>query len=125
MNIAPFVRYLVALPLVVALVLFTIAHREAVEIVWSPFHAPIAMPLYLVVLVFLAIGFILGAFILWLGMLPVFSERRKYRKKVEALEKDLNESNEKLIAELSRQAEERKEKQNREDSRITVHSDGY
>jgi len=99
-------RWIIAFPVILAVLLFALAHPELVEVSWSPFHEALELPLYFVMLFFLTIGFLLGAFIAWINFLPAFAERRAQKRKIKALEKDLNESKEKLIEALSRKREE-------------------
>jgi len=101
-----FFRWILALPIIVGVVLFALAHPEPVEVSLTPFNEPKSLPLYFVVILFLGIGFLLGAFVAWIGMIPVWKDRRSQRKTIRKLEQDLNEANEKLINELSRQRDE-------------------
>lgn len=96
-----FIKWILAIPLIVGTVLFALAHPTLVSITWNPFKPPIELPLYFVSLCFLGIGFVLGAFITWLGMARIRYERRQQRKKIKKLEKDIHAANEKMMAALS------------------------
>ena len=100
-------RWIVALPLIVGAVLFALAHPDPVSVTWNPFEEAVQLPLYFVALAFLGIGFLLGAFIAWLGMGKVRRERRQQRKTIKKLEKDINAANEKMIETLSKMKPER------------------
>lgn len=97
-----FIRWIIALPLIVGAVLFALAHPDPVTITWNPFEEAIELPLYFVALAFLGIGFLLGVFVAWLGMGKVRKERRQQRKTIKKLEKDINIANEKMIETLSK-----------------------
>ena len=96
-----FLRWIIALPIIVGAVLFALAHGEVVTVTWNPFEAPIELPLYFVALVFLGMGFILGAFTAWMSMGKVRKERRQQKKKIKQLEKDINAANEKVMETLA------------------------
>ncbi|MEM8832948.1 MAG: LapA family protein [Pseudomonadota bacterium] len=99
-------RWIIAFPIIVGVLIFALAHPDLVTVTWSPLHDSFKLPLYFVVLIFLAIGFLLGAFIAWINFLPAFSEKRALKKRVKSLEKDLNESKEKLIEALSKKRDD-------------------
>lgn len=85
-------RWIIALPFIIGAVLFALAHPEKVSVTLNPLQAPVELPLYFVALLFLGIGFILGALVAWLGMSQNRKERRQYKKEVKTLTKE----NEKL-----------------------------
>ncbi|MCI5061030.1 MAG: LapA family protein [Alphaproteobacteria bacterium] len=95
-------RWILALPLIVGAVLFALAHPTPVPVTWNPFEPAIDLPLYFVALSFFGVGFILGAFISWLGMGKVRKERRQQRKQIKKLEKDIHAANEKMMETLSK-----------------------
>jgi uncharacterized integral membrane protein len=97
-----FIRWIIALPIIVGAVLFALAHPDPVMITWNPFQEPVELPLYFVVFAFLGIGFLLGAFMAWMGMSRVRSERRQQKKTIRQLEKDINEANEKVMETLAK-----------------------
>ena len=97
-----FIRWIIALPIIVGAILFALAHPDPVTVTWNPLQEPIELPLYFVVFMFLGIGFLLGAFMSWVGMSGVRTDRRQQRKTIRKLEKDINEANEKLIETLAK-----------------------
>jgi len=97
-----FLKWLITLPFIVGAVLFALANPDIVTITWSPFHDPLSLPLYFVVLAFLGLGFLLGAFMAWIGMGKTRSDRRRLRRENKQLAKDINEANDKLTAELAK-----------------------
>ncbi|HPD82531.1 MAG: LapA family protein [Alphaproteobacteria bacterium] len=96
-------RWIIALPIIVGAVLFAVANPDPVTLTWSPFHKPTELPLYFVVLAFLGAGFLLGAFMAWLGMGKTRAERRRLKRENKQMEKDINEANEKLTESLAQQ----------------------
>lgn len=82
------VKWIFALPFIVGAVLFALAHPTPVVLTYSPFAEPIELPLYFVALLFLGIGFLLGAFMAWLGMGDTRKQKRAYKKEVKLLNKD-------------------------------------
>lgn len=92
-----FLRWIVAVPIIVAAVLFAIAHPQPVDFVWSPVNAPVTIPLFALALGLCALGFVLGALATWLGMGKIRQDRRAQKKTIKTLEKDLAAANENLI----------------------------
>lgn len=81
-------RWIIALPFIVGAVLFALSNSETVLLTYSPFHDPKEFPLYFIGLTFLGIGFLLGAFMAWIGMGQVRKDRRVLKKEVKALTKE-------------------------------------
>ncbi len=96
-------RWILALPIIVGAVLFALANPTIVSITYSPLHAPKELPVYFIGLSFLGTGFLFGAFMAWVGMSKTRVERRRLKKEVRQLEKDINDANENLTAALAKQ----------------------
>ncbi len=96
-------RWLLTLPIILLVVLFALANPAPTSFTWSPFHEPTTLPLYFIVVTFLCLGFLIGALIAWIGMLPNWQAKRDLKKENAKLEKDLKIANEKLIEELSKE----------------------
>lgn len=86
------IRWIVSLLVAVAAILFAVANREAASVVWSPLHAPVELPLFVWVLGGTLIGFVLGGFMVWLNGAAVRRERRRQRKIIRTLEKELDDT---------------------------------
>ena len=82
-------RWILALPFIAGAVWFALAHPQSVSVMVNPVKDPIELPLYFVVLLFLAIGFIFGAFMAWIGMGKTRQERRAFKKEVKNLNKEI------------------------------------
>lgn len=68
---------------------FAVANSAPVPVTWSPFHPDMTMPLSLVCLAALVIGFVAGSFIVWIDHFPIRRERRKQQKTIRKLEREL------------------------------------
>jgi hypothetical protein len=97
MNMMKILKWLAALPIIVAAVLFALAHAQPVEFYWSPVNDPLILPLYALALGLCAIGFILGALATWLGMGHLRHDRRVQKKTIKQLEKELAAANENIL----------------------------
>lgn len=75
------------------LVAFAVFNRQNVAFVYSPFHDPLELPLYLIALGLMGIGFIAGGAAVWLNMAGLRRARRQQRKTIKALEKELETAN--------------------------------
>jgi uncharacterized integral membrane protein len=82
-------RAFVSAIVMVLAVVFAVENRQPVQLVWSPFSDPVSVPLFLVGLGSLGIGFIAGAMLLWLRGLSGRLALRRQRRRIEALERDL------------------------------------
>lgn len=83
-----FLRFLLLLGVVTGALLFAVAHRTPVDFIFSPFHEPITLPLYILGLGLLAGGFIMGMLAAWLGMYSVRRALRQNQKALKSLQKE-------------------------------------
>jgi len=74
----------------VCAILFAIANREAVPVVWSPAHDPVTLPACFLGLGGAAVGFLLGCGMVWLNNSATRRERRQQRKTIRSLERQLD-----------------------------------
>ena len=96
-------KWILTLPFIVGAVLFALANPQIIDLQWTPFNQPITLPLYFIVLFFLAMGFFMGAFMAWIGMSKTRQERRQFKKENKQLERDINDANKKLTEALALQ----------------------
>ena len=82
-------RWTLSLIVTALVLLFAIANRADVPLVWSPVHKPIDVPLCAAVLGGAALGFLFGAVFVWLTGGPLRAEHRRHKKKVVELERQL------------------------------------
>jgi uncharacterized integral membrane protein len=59
--------FIVTLPITLVVLIFALSNREAVGLTFWPFDAIIDLPIYLVVLGGVLLGFLLGGLIAWLA----------------------------------------------------------
>ncbi|MCB1720971.1 MAG: LapA family protein [Alphaproteobacteria bacterium] len=84
-----FIRAIFGFIIAIALVAFAVSNRQNIALNYSPVHDPLEIPLYLLTLLFMALGFIFGALIMWLNTAPTRRRSRQQRKTIKALEKEL------------------------------------
>ena len=85
-----FLRWLIALPLIVIIVYFAFSNPQIVTLTWSPFHQKIETALYIIALTFFTIGIFIGIITSWFTTGGVRKERRHLKKQYKILEKELN-----------------------------------
>jgi len=85
-----FLSWTVLALVAVVLILFAVSNRETVSIGLWPLPALVAMPLYLVVLGTLVVGFVVGEFVAWIGGWRWRREARRSRDRIAMLERELD-----------------------------------
>lgn len=60
-------RWILTLPLAIILVVFAINNRHIIEVNLWPFYLTIQWPLYVFLYISLIIGFLSGAFLIWIS----------------------------------------------------------
>ena len=83
------IHWLVTAPLALVLVVFAVSNREMVSVTFWPTPFEIDAPLYLVALVALLIGFLLGELTAWINGGKKRREAREKSKRVRGLEGEL------------------------------------
>ncbi len=73
-------------------VVFAVSNRAVVALALFPLPAEIQAPLYLVVIVAVALGFIIGALVAWLGAGKHRRESRHLRRRIDRLQRDMSKS---------------------------------
>jgi putative membrane protein len=68
---------------------FAVSNRDLVELTFWPLPVAYELPLYLVVLVTLVLGFVIGRLTAWLGHLGTKRDRRRLAKHAQRLEAEL------------------------------------
>lgn len=84
------IRWILGVVLTVVFVIFAIANRQDVSVTWHPLWDAIDLPLYLVALIPLLMGFFIGSLIMWLGALPMRFNASRQKRKIEKLQKELD-----------------------------------
>lgn len=79
-------RWIIGGPLLLLLVLFALSNPQPVRLTIWPFDLALEAPLSLAVLLAMAVAFLLGALIAWLGTLAALSRARRAEEKVRLLD---------------------------------------
>jgi uncharacterized integral membrane protein len=83
------VHWFVTLPLTVIFVVFAISNRQQVEITFWPLPVVIETRLFLVVLLGMVAGFLIGELVAWIGGRRWRREARDKARRIDALEREL------------------------------------
>lgn len=87
-------RSFISLFIAALAILFALGNRGAVSVTYSPVHDPVTMPVFVLALSGVVIGFIVGGIIVWLNEASIRADRRKQRKIIRVLEEKLVEEEE-------------------------------
>ncbi|MEM7651006.1 MAG: LapA family protein [Pseudomonadota bacterium] len=85
------IRAILGFIMALALTGFAVSNRQDTTLIYSPLHDPLEVPLYLIALLFMAAGFILGAMAVWFNGAKTRKLKRQQRKTIKTLEKELSE----------------------------------
>ena len=83
------VHWVVTIPAAVVLAVFAISNRESATVAFWPLPARIEAPLYLVVLLALLVGFLVGELVAWINAGRARRLARERRRRIEVLEREL------------------------------------
>ncbi|MGH1456072.1 MAG: LapA family protein [Alphaproteobacteria bacterium] len=83
------IRFLVGLVLTVLIAGFAVINRFDVTISWNPVSDPVILPFYVVLLGSLLVGFLFGGGLVWLNGSSVRREKRKQKREIKILEKEV------------------------------------
>ena len=81
-----FITALVALLVVV----FAVSNRAMVVLTFFPLPAELQAPLYLVVIVAVIVGFLIGALVAWIGGGKRRAETRQLRRRLDRVQRDVH-----------------------------------
>ncbi len=84
-----YLRWIVTLPLAVAIVVFSVNNRVPAFVDPWPFGEALTIPLYILVLGAAAIGFLAGSVLQWLGNAPGRLQSRRKSGQINKLEAEL------------------------------------
>lgn len=85
--------WLLTLPFIIGAVAFAIYNPQVSDFTLNPFKAATPLPVYVPVLSAVAFGFLFGAIMTWAAMGRLRKERSDQRKRIKALEKQLDAVN--------------------------------
>jgi lipopolysaccharide assembly protein A len=90
------IHWLVTLPLAIIIVLFAVSNRDGIIVTFWPLPVTLEAPLYLVVLLALFAGFLVGELVAWINGRRHRREARRRARRIEALERELDATQAKL-----------------------------
>lgn len=85
------IRNIIGGLIAIALIAFAVTNRQTTSLVYSPLHEPLELPLYLITLLFMGLGFTLGAVIVWINLGKTRKTQRQQSKSIKALEKEVEQ----------------------------------
>jgi len=86
-----YLSWIVTLPLMAIAVIFAVQHRERVAVDLWPLPIQVEPPLYLLVLVGIFVGFLLGGLVVWVAQHRHRRLARDRRRRIGELERDLEQ----------------------------------
>lgn len=89
--------WLLTLPFIIGAVAFALYNPQISTFTLNPFREATELPVYVPVLGAIGIGFLFGAIMTWAAMGRLRAERREQKKKIKALEKQLEAANQNQV----------------------------
>lgn len=86
MKIRKFLRWLLGIPLLLALILFTLSNRDSVRIGIFPTDFSLEVPLAVALLIAMGLGFFMGGLLVWFAALRHRRETRRAQETVRVME---------------------------------------
>lgn len=86
-----FIRAFIGFLFAIMLTVFAVYNRHDVSVNLGPTLPSYEFPLYLIVLGFMAVGFVFGGIFVWLNGASVRRSKRKQRKEIKALEREVDD----------------------------------
>ncbi len=81
--------WILTLPLIAVAAIFAIANREPITLDLWPFEASPRLPLFVILLVCLVFGLLVGGLASWLSAAPIRRRARQARRRVAELEREV------------------------------------
>lgn len=104
------VKWLLLVPFAVLVVVFSISNLHGVTLSFWPFSETVSPPVFLLVLVSLLLGFLVGAAVMWLSDGRVRQRARQEHRRVNELQRD--------VSTLKRERDTAREEERRARSRL-------
>ncbi len=82
-------RFIIGLVLTICIAMLAVLNRDMASFTWSPIHDSVTLPVYAIILASMAVGFIFGGVVVWLNHGKTRKERRKQKKNIKTLEKEV------------------------------------
>lgn len=84
-----FIRFIFGMVFTVLVATFAVLNRYSVDVVFTPVSDVVTLPFYIVFLGALFVGFMFGGVLVWLNGGRVRSEKRKQKREIKLLEKEI------------------------------------
>ena len=97
-----FLKWVLSLPLLIAVILFALHNQDNVPVIFSPMHDTAQIPLYLICSFFLSLGFLFGTILTWISFSDLRRERRQQKKTIKKMEKEIAEHSDRIAETLAK-----------------------
>lgn len=87
-----FVRWIIGFLIAILFAGFAAMNRQSVTLHISPVHDPLEWPLFIIILGVAALGFVIGAFTVWLNDGKLRREKRHQKRQIKTLEAELKKA---------------------------------
>lgn len=87
-----FIYWVITALIALVVVVFAVSNRAVVTLALFPLPAALQVPLYLAVMAAFIVGFLVGAFVVWLASGRHRAEARQLRRRMDRLQRDVAKS---------------------------------
>jgi lipopolysaccharide assembly protein A len=87
-----FIYWSITALIALVVVVFAVSNRATVALTFFPLPAELQAPLYLVVIVAVILGFLVGALTAWIGGGKRRAEARQLRRRLERVQRDVSKT---------------------------------
>ena len=84
-------KYLLKIPALIFIVAFVVLNRQETTLYISPLSDPLTLPLWFLGIILFAVGFLVGALLLWLNNWPARKELKSIRKELKQTQEKYEE----------------------------------
>lgn len=84
-----FIYWVITALIALVVVVFAVSNRAVVTLALFPLPAALQVPLYLAVMATFIVGFLVGAFVVWVGGGRHRAEARQLRRRMDRLQRDV------------------------------------
>ncbi len=84
------IRWIIGLIITICIASMAVMNRHNVTLLWSPINDDLTLPLYAIILLSMAVGFIFGGILVWINTGKTRKEKRRQKKEIKLLEKEVS-----------------------------------